>query len=182
MALPIGEAYLCFVESRRREFRLEVRLTRDRRCVITAESPTLMGKLKMLLAGARIHLIDRLWASAEKDYFDSFEFWREGDNLLENYLTEHPDGIYDTVIKGVIKDREDCQRRLIVLGEMLLSPCGAHTEGSFTNPFLDHERVAAIVRILKDDLEDSPRPYFEPLLDGCVDERQGSLKLPTAAV
>jgi hypothetical protein len=48
---------------------------------------------------------------------------------------------------------------------MLDLPCAEGKRGAALNPFVDSERLTAIIHLLRDDMEDKPEAYCQPLID-----------------
>jgi hypothetical protein len=181
LAPPLSHAFLYFAESRQLEYALEFDLTRGKRCVLTAQNPTWMDKLGLRIVKLQILLADKAWEQMETDFLACFDSWRQGDESLEEYISDNPDEYFKVEMQEIVKCREQSQRKLILIGETILNMSGEVSTKLGVNPFLDAEKIGGIVQLLRDDLEDRPSSYFHALLDEeRSDESQRQLGLPEA--
>jgi len=179
----LSEAFLCFVASEQIEYELEFALTRGKRCVLTATNPTWMDKIGLRVVALQIRLADKAWEEVERDFLKCFDVWRQGDEALEEHISDHPDDYYHIEIKEIIKSREHSQKKLILLGEAILNMSDSVSARLGTNPFLDGDKIRGVVRLLRDDLENDPSPYFQSILDEeRGDESQRTLGIPESTV
>ena len=66
--------------------------------------------------------------------------------------------------------------KMLCLGQRDKANTGRH------NPFVDCERISAIIKLLKDDLENNPLAYFDSQTEANSDAGQRLLKLTADAV
>ena len=167
-----------FVEAQEKEWKIEIKLSRGMRCIVSSTNPTFAEKVRMAVWAIRLKIVDHRWESLEKDYFEVFEIWQKGDSILEEYFADNPDRYYDVSIQEILKTRRSSQQRLILIGETILSLTEAKGSRNVRNPFIDTDRIRSIVQLLKDDLENRPNAYFHELTEGgSQDGEQGSLGL-----
>src|SRR5258708_159749 len=110
-----------FVASREREARLEIRLSRNPRCVLIAEQDGVLSRIRMLWLAFKLHFADQLWERGECSYFECFDLWIKGDKSLEEFLSDYPEKYYDLDIQIILRDRKLIQEKLITTGQMMLA-------------------------------------------------------------
>ena len=164
-----------FIQSREREYRIEVRLSRGARCIVSAESANAWDKLKMLWLALRVKAADLMWQQTERDYIECFELWKKGDEILEEYIADNPNEYWSIPAQEAMENRKKTQKKLIFLGGMMLTFPRGNCRQDFQNPFINSEHIKSIVKVLTDDLEDNPNAYFQSLIQEENDEHQGTL-------
>jgi len=155
-----------FIQSRACEYKIALRLSRGAKCVLSGECSTWRDKWKMWCVAFHVKVLDLTWEHTENQYLQCFVLWKRGEEILEEFIADNPDAYWTLETQDAIENRKITQKKLIVLGEMMLAfPFGRNSNGQVVNPFINSERINSVIRLLRDDLEDRAEAYFQPLSD-----------------
>jgi hypothetical protein len=164
-----------FIQSREREYKIEVRLSRGARCIVSADAANWRDKIKMWWIALQVKATDLMWEQTEREYFECFELWKKGDEILEEYIADNPNEYWSIATQEALSNRNKTQKKLIFLGEMMLEFPVENSQEKIGNPFVNPEQIKAVVKMLRDDLEDNPSAYFQSLIQEEDNEHQGKL-------